>query len=288
MYHAADFSGERADPYGTRHYAVYFGLSVTQPKSPAILRTLVDLCIKVDDPNDLSRVAWGCRPQQEELISFLKPHLESTDLKTRKKAEVCERIFKGELKAFAWATERARERAKEGFEKKLPQIKKDLMSGHTEERLETLKLIQQHRLTLIMNEEFIPAFAASASDDSAKVRNLTAVQIGGTWIWGQKNQPQEAIDLILKLSNDTDRQVRYNAVYYGLSTIREKSDKVIKRLLEMALTDREANLYHRIAWGLQSQRPDAARILDDWIQNEDLDRQKAAESIYKDMTGTPR
>src|SRR5262249_44695260 len=103
MYHAADFRGRSADPYGTRHYAVYFGLSVVQPKTPAILRTLADLCMRVDDPNDLDRVAWGARSQQAELLSYLKPYLAAQDEATREKAVVVEKILGVELQAFAWA-----------------------------------------------------------------------------------------------------------------------------------------------------------------------------------------
>lgn len=115
MYHAADFSGKQADPYGTRHYAVYFGLSVTQPKTPSILRTLAELAIRVDDPNDLSRIQWGCQNQREELLKYLAPFLASDDEAVRAKAQVCEKIFKGELKAFGWAANQAKTRAEAKF-----------------------------------------------------------------------------------------------------------------------------------------------------------------------------
>jgi hypothetical protein len=103
MYHAADFSGENADPYGTRHYAVYFGLSVVKPKTPSIMRTLVNLCMVVDDPNDLHRVSWGAQSQRDELLQYLQPYLDSDDQATREKAKVLEQIFTGELNAKEWA-----------------------------------------------------------------------------------------------------------------------------------------------------------------------------------------
>src|SRR5690606_30019709 len=84
MYHAADFRPD-AEQYGTRHYAVYFGLSVVDPKTPPILRTLADLCVAVDDPNDLDRVAWGVRDQREEFLRYLAPHLQSREPATRSK-----------------------------------------------------------------------------------------------------------------------------------------------------------------------------------------------------------
>ena len=83
MYHAAD----PEDDYGTRHYAIYFGLSVIRPKKPAnVLRTLVLICMKVDDENDIGRVTWGCQNQLDELRSYLTPYLDSTDDSIRHKA----------------------------------------------------------------------------------------------------------------------------------------------------------------------------------------------------------
>lgn len=70
LYHAAECNGPNADPYGTRHYAVYFGLSVVSVKTPAILRTLADLAMRVDDPNDLDRIAWGCASQRQDLAQI--------------------------------------------------------------------------------------------------------------------------------------------------------------------------------------------------------------------------
>jgi len=92
MYHAAD----PEDAYGTRHYAIYFGLSVIRPEKPAnVLRTLVSICMKTDDENDLGRVAWGCQNQLEELRSYLAPYLESSDDSIRNKAIQLDAKWKG-------------------------------------------------------------------------------------------------------------------------------------------------------------------------------------------------
>jgi len=83
MYHAAD----PEDAYGTRHYAIYFGLSVIRPKKPAnVLRTLASICMKVDDEDDIGRITWGCQNQLEELRSYLTRYLNSTDDSIRHKA----------------------------------------------------------------------------------------------------------------------------------------------------------------------------------------------------------
>ncbi len=285
MYHAADFSGELADPYGTRHYAVYFGLSVVQPKTPAIIRTLVDLCMRVDDPNDLSRVAWGAGSQQKELIGYLQPYLESQDKAIRDKAEVCRKIFLGELEAFNWDKEQSKARAERQYANQLPEIKEALANGNSEKRKKTLLLIQKERISLIMDDSFISVLAACGKDEDYAVRNQIAQIVGGKWIWSAQSQNPEAIELMLSLSQDNNREVRYNAVYYGLSTIRNKNEKVIRRLLEMAFEDREPNLYGRIAWGLKTDRKSVAEILEGYINGTNPELARHAREVTKDMTG---
>jgi hypothetical protein len=108
MYHAAECRAPNADRYGTRHYAVYFGLSVTRPKPPAILKALAEIAMHVDDPNDLDRIAWGAASQREELLQYVEDYAASAEHAVREKATIVAAIVRGELKAFAWATERAR------------------------------------------------------------------------------------------------------------------------------------------------------------------------------------
>lgn len=91
MYHASDFP-ERANVRGgTRHYSVYYGLSVVNPKTPSTLRALADLCM-TDEGTDIKRVHWGVEcgvkiDQRNELISYLQPYLESKNKKTKDRAE---------------------------------------------------------------------------------------------------------------------------------------------------------------------------------------------------------
>jgi len=285
MYHAADFSGEKADPFGTRHYAVYFGLSVVNPKTPAILRTLADLCMRVDDPNDLGRVAWGAKSQRDELIQYLQPYLKSQDKAVRTKAEVCRQIFLGKIKAFEWAKQQAKVQAESKYVEQLADIKDALEKGKSDKRKDTLQLIRRERISLIMDDSFISTFAACANDPDESVRNQVAKIVGNRWVWSAKTQNSEAIELMLRLSKDYSRQVRYNSVYYGLSTVRKKNEEVVRRLLEIAFEDRERNLYGRIAWGLKADRKTVAKILEGYINGNDPELSKQAREVYKDMTG---
>lgn len=284
MYHAADFSGENADPQGTRHYAVYYGLSVVQPKTPAVLRTLVDLCMRVDDPNDLHAIAWNSRSQSQGLLGYLEPYLQSEDKAVQNKAIVLEQIFTGKLKAFDWAKQRAEAQAAEKYTSQLADIKNILQTGSSLQRKEAQQLIMKERITPIMDDSFISAFAACANDPDAGVRSDAARLIGGRWIWEVPVQSSEAIELMLRLSQDSDREVRYNAVYYGLSVVQNKNEIIIRRLLEMAFDDREPNLYGRIAWGLRGSRDITARLLNEYMAGDNSRFAQCAKEIYEDMT----
>ena len=283
MYHATG-----GDKYGTRHYAVYFGLSVVHEKTPAILRTLAELCMRVDDPNDLGRVAWGCRSQQDELLLYLKPHLESEDAAIREKAEVVRRIIRGELKAFEWAKNRAEKLARGKYADQLPAIRTQLRQGDSTTRLELFRQIQSEGITLILDDSFLTAFSACAQDKDPKVRAQVARTVGGHWVWSAKEQSAEAIDLMLQLSRDPVRNVRTEAVYFGLSTVRDKSERVVARLLELAYEDREWNLFGRITWGLQRDRAMAKRLLEQAMDQLDTHPETAvaAYQIYTDVMGS--
>jgi RNA polymerase sigma factor (sigma-70 family) len=282
LYHALDYHTDNNEAWQARHYSVYFGLSVVQPKPPAILRTLADLCMASDDPNDLDRVAWGAASQRAELLACLKPYLSASDEATRGKAADVARILGGELEAFAWAKQRATLRARTKYADRLPEIKRLLATGSAAQRKDALRLIEQG-IASLMDDTFVAAFAACAEEKDRDIRQQVAIAVGGRWIWGANPQNPGAIELELRLSNDPDRAVRYNAVYYGLSTVREKSEAVVRRLLEFAMSD-QSDLYQRIGSGLQADRDTAARVLKDLLEH-DPARAKDARRIFKDMTG---
>jgi hypothetical protein len=242
-----------------------------------ILHALVDIAIQSEDPNLLSRVAWSGAADKDRQLHYLDPYLSSENPARREHAEVLRKIFSGELKAFAWAAEQARQKAQAKYADQLNDFRMVLEKGESKARSELLEMILRERVALIMDESFIPAFAAAATDTNADVRKKVAIIVGQRWIWEASEQAPAAIDLAMKLSRDPDRGVRYNANYYGLSTIRHRTDDEVARMLEMALHDglSNADFRGRINWGLEKNRELVRTVLKNWIENYKTDPIKA-------------
>ena len=129
LYHAAGAGENRREYDQTRHFAVYFGLSMIEPKTPAILHALADLCLLIDDPNDLDRIIWGTTSQRAEILAFITPELTAADPARRDKAALLLKMFHGEVKPFEWAAERMKEQMRAKFGARLPGIRRDLESN---------------------------------------------------------------------------------------------------------------------------------------------------------------
>ncbi|MHC4397012.1 MAG: hypothetical protein ACYS1A_15320 [Planctomycetota bacterium] len=272
------------DPVLTAN-AVYYGLSVAgEEQSPKVLKRLVDICMS---NIYVTRILWGTKSKHDGMIEYLEPYLNSLDQQIRQRAVILEKTFKGEIDYGRWEKEQHRKKRQQEFGDKLPAIRELLLNGNSKQRLETLDLIGRNTLHLLIDESFKQPLMACLKDnhpvvkeaaiglfanvldetDKAdpeifelmtqlskdwdhKVRNETAKFVGGHWIWGAKPQKPEAIEIMLRLSKDKDRGVRYQAVYYGLSVVANKNEKVIERLIEMALDTTGPNDFGRISWGL--------------------------------------
>ncbi len=87
-----------------------------------------------------------------------------------------------------------------------------------------------------------------ASEDPNELRMV----LGG--IWGARVSPEIEARL-LTLARSPDRDVRHNAIYFGLSTLEGKSAAVIEELVRV-LEDPDHNNSHRALWGLGFGVPD--------------------------------
>jgi hypothetical protein len=282
MYHASGSTNSVIS-----YNAIYFGLSVVRPKTQPILQAMVEAGMRSEDPNVLSRIAWGAAAEKEALLRYLAPYLESEDAKVREHAEALRQIFSGEVKAFAWAEARAKRAAQDKYSGRLEEIRGVLRDGNSAARREILELIQDERIGLIMDETFVPAFAAAAEDEDMKVRKLATRVVGSRWVWGSTNQSAGAIDLMMRSSRDADREVRYDAMYYGLSTVAKRSDEVVERMIEMVMLDGmdDRNFRQRVTWSLKNEKETVRRALEKWIRGDDVVKGLFAYGFHSDFLG---
>jgi hypothetical protein len=143
-------------------------------------------------------------------------------------------------------------------------------------------MITQGKIPGEVDESYLPGFKVCSEDSVLPVRSVTARLLGEYFVQGRENPNPEAIELLMKLSRDESSDVRYNAVYHGLSQVVNKSDEILERLVDIATTDRQQSLYNRIAESLQNDREKVAAILDQQLKDgNDI----SVYEIYEDLTG---
>jgi len=282
MYHASG-STER-NLYGD---AIYFGLSVTDNKTPEILQAMTAVAMKTDDYyNVTGRILWGCRNQKEELIACLEPYLNSDDTSVRQKAQDVKDYFM-DSKAFMDKRAKQHEEAvKQEYGDKLGQLKDSLLNGNSQTRLDTLKQLNSKGIMTIVDESFLDAFKACAKDTDPKVRTTSARMMGNKFVWSAEPQNQKAIEILTWLLDDPDRSTRYAAVYYGLSTVRSPAKELVKKMLATILDDREINYYGRVIWGIRRDKQACIEVLKEWMDQSEREAHRAlkAYEIYEDVT----
>ena len=271
MFHAADPRPEM-QKYDTLSNAVYFGLSVVNDKAPRILDALVDIAMKTEKADTIGRIAWGASDEKDELIARLQPLLASEDPATAEKARDLLRIFRGEESARERSRRRAVQKAREEYAAELPGIRRALREGTSEERRAALDRMWETSLILIMEKDALADFEEAAKDEDESVRRDVVRIVGGEWIWSAAEQSDPVIQLMLRMSRDEAAQVRYDSVYYGLSTVRESRRDVVARLLEMHGEPPNSDLHGRITWGLRGHGPMVKELLLETLRSDDASK----------------
>jgi len=161
-------------------------------------------------------------------------------------------------------------------------IQEMLVIGNSGMRLHSLAMITQGKVKGDIDERFLPGFKACAEDPATPVRSVASRIMGQNLVAGVEEPNPEVVELLMKLAQDESTDVRYNAVYHGLSQVKDKSDEIIALLIDVAATNREQGLYERIIQSLENNREQVIRILDKKLTDENS---VATYEIYEDMTG---
>ncbi|MEQ8820466.1 MAG: M56 family metallopeptidase [Sumerlaeia bacterium] len=88
---------------------------------------------------------------------------------------------------------------------------------------------------------------------TAKTRELFIIRwFGNRFVWGAENQDPRAIELLYHATDSPNADHRYNALYFGMSTTREKTPNLIRAMGNLLIRDGlDANVTGRVFWGLR-------------------------------------
>jgi len=161
-------------------------------------------------------------------------------------------------------------------------IQEMLVVGNSGMRLHSLAMITQGKVKGGVDESFLPGFKTCSEDPATPVRSVAARIMGQNLVAGLEEPNPEAVELLMKLAQDESADVRYSAVYHGLSQIKNKTDDVIILLIDVAASNREQGLYERIIQSLENNREQVAQILDRKLKEGDS---IATYEIYEDLAG---
>jgi hypothetical protein len=161
-------------------------------------------------------------------------------------------------------------------------VQEMLIIGHSGLKLHSLAMITQGKVEGGVDESFLPGFKVCADDSATPVRSGTARLLGQNFVQGKDTPHPEAVELLVKLAKDESSDVSYNAVYHGLTEIKNKSPEIVSLLIEVASENREHGLYDRIATSLEENRDQVIAVLDRQLAEGD---NIAIFEIYEDLTG---
>ena len=289
LYHAADYQHPEARRFGTQGWAIYFGLSVVEPKPPAVLRAMVEYCLadwNTDMHNNWGRVAWGARSQRAELLAQLRPHLDAAEPAERAKAALLAKVFGEEPDARdafqAWNLARLH-REHDG---QLAAFRRELAEGESAARARALDALVREQMTAILDESFVDPLLACGRDADGKTREALCWVLGRLPLVATSSRRAELVDLIARLTEDPDPQVRYYVVYAVLTprVPEVRHDEFIRRLAMIA-ADPINDIRSRIVWGLKSEGEPALRVLDEAGRGDDPKLATSARSLYRELTG---
>jgi hypothetical protein len=163
-------------------------------------------------------------------------------------------------------------------------IQEMLVIGPSSPKLHALAMITQGKVPGGIDESFLPGLKVCSQDSALPIRSVTARILGQHFIQGQQTPNPEAVSILLKLAKDPESDVRYSAVYYGLSQLQNKSPKVLECLLEVAAENREHDLYQRIVSALADNKEEVTKILNQKLAD---DQSVVFYEIYEDFAGAP-
>lgn len=157
-----------------------------------------------------------------------------------------------------------------------------LVIGPQQLKMHALSMISQGNIPDEVDASYIPGFKVCAKEQSVALRAISAKLLGQHLIQDRDIPNEDALDILLQLANDPETDVRFNAVFYGLSQVKYKTPELAGRLIDIAAAERNPALQDRIIVSLANYQPQVEEILNEKLKGEDA---IAYYEIYEEFTG---
>jgi hypothetical protein len=161
-------------------------------------------------------------------------------------------------------------------------VQEMLVSGPSQLKLHSLAMISQGNIPGEVDASYLPGFRVCSKDPALPLRSVTAMLVGRHFLHGQEKPNPEALAIVVELAKDEAADVRFNAVYHGLSQLPNKSDDILHLLIDIASTHPAPSLYDRIVDSLKEDRERTTSILDQKLAQGD---NVSIYEIYEDLAG---
>jgi len=142
---------------------------------------------------------------------------------------------------------------------------------------------ENRKYSNISDAEFFELFRKGLRACTIQYRGNAPMQhIGGNYIWNKEPFDPRAVDIVYHASFSPE--FKYYAVYSGLSVANPKSEKVLKRLVDIAM---EPHQLGRIIWGVKQskQEDEFIAFLEPYLQASDSEKRQHADVVAKAFRG---
>jgi hypothetical protein len=285
----------------TRFNAVFYGLSNLRPQTDQTIAAMLAAgATYVEYDSDLhgsiatalrrtppAKIAAACERYWTSEYAAAKPQSAWVIYQTYKAATGKEPPRPERFPPIKASVDALIAQRKADHARMMPELARELSEGDAKRRQAVIdKIYDTPYLLFDLDDSLIDAFTTAADDADARVRGNVVRMVGQRWIWGEERQPPKAIALALKLRTDPDSRVRHFAIYFGLSTVNDPSDEVIRAQLESAIVTNDPESFYRVAWGLRQVPPDRLASFFGPYFDRGGEQAKRASELFGEITQT--
>ncbi len=161
-------------------------------------------------------------------------------------------------------------------------VQEMLATGPTQLKMHSLMMMNTGQIKGDVDTSYLPGLTITAEHTDSALRSMTAQILGKKFIQDQEAPNTDALVLISQLSKDDVSDVRFNAIYYGLTQVKHKSPELAEQLIDIAAKERNPSLQDRIIISLANYQPQVEEILNEKLKSEDA---ISYYEIYEEFTG---